>query len=417
MENKAKHQSTWSNTATATTPESSPPNEPGGLVAEAYGHNAIKLCWNAQAEEPEDDPVAQYLIEHATSEDGPWMELTRVTAETDGEIHTIHTDDMDLTASTERFYRVTAINMQGPSDQSDVASAMTSERMNTEPTAGAAIADQTVRVDATVMVQSTITDADTDDTLTWSAMSNMPTYATAEVDTMGMVTITGLAEGMATITVTATDIADAMATQEIMVTVAAANTPPMAVGTIDPVTVTAGEMSDAMDVSAYFSDANTDDTLTYTAMSDMMSYATVSVSGSMLTITGVAEGMATVTVTATDTAGDYAMQTIMVTVEAADVTLGDAMTLMAAQGDDPGDVTLTWTPGANATVHWIAGFRIVNGAIDPNFSPIWHAASGDGTHNVNAPAAGDYVFAVIAGRTADGSTEWSRWITQRYTRQ
>ena len=115
------------------------------------------------------------------------------------------------------------------SDQvSNVASATTSERMNTAPTAGAAIADQTVRVDATVMVQSTITDADTDDTLTWSAMSNMPTYATATVDTMGMVTITGVAEGMATITVTATDIADAMATQEIMVTVEAANTPPTA---------------------------------------------------------------------------------------------------------------------------------------------------------------------------------------------
>ena len=202
-----------------------------------------------------------------------------------------------------------------------------------------------------------------------------------------------------------------------MVTVAAANTPPMAVGTIDPVTVTAGEMSDAMDVSAYFSDANTDDTLTYTAMSDMMSYATVSVSGSMLTITGVAEGMATVTVTATDTAGDYAMQTIMVTVEAADVTLGNAMTLVATQGDDPGDVTLTWTPGGNATVHWVAGVRIVNGAIDPNFTPIWHAASGDGTHTVNAPTAGEYVFAVIAGRTSDGTTEWSMWTIHRYTRQ
>ena len=35
-------------------------------------------------------------------------------------------------------------------------------------------------------------------------------------------------------------------------------------------------------------------------MSDMMSYATVSVSGSMLTITGVAAGKATITVTATD---------------------------------------------------------------------------------------------------------------------
>ena len=209
------------------------------------------------------------------------------------------------------------------------------------------------------MVQSTITDADTDDTLTWSAMSNMPTYATAEVDNMGMVTITGVAEGMATITVTATDIADAMATQEIMVTVAAANTPPMAVGTIDSVTVTAGEMSDAMDVSAYFSDANTDDTLTYTAMSDMMSYATVSVSGSMLTITGVAAGTATITVTATDAAGAMAMQEIMVTVAAANtppmavgtidpvtVTAGemyDAMDVSAYFSDANTDDTLTYT--------------------------------------------------------------------------
>ena len=72
------------------------------------------------------------------------------------------------------------------------------------------------------MVQSTITDADTGDTLTWTVMSNMPTYATATVDTMGMVTITGVAVGSATITVTATDSMGAMATQEIMVTVEAA---------------------------------------------------------------------------------------------------------------------------------------------------------------------------------------------------
>ena len=43
------------------------------------------------------------------------------------------------------------------------------------------------------------------------------------------------------------------------------NTVPMAEGMIDPVTVTAGMMSEAMDVSDYFSDADTDDTLTYTA--------------------------------------------------------------------------------------------------------------------------------------------------------
>ena len=107
---------------------------------------------------------------------------------------------------------MSAVNLQGQSDQSDVAAATTAERPNTAPTGGAAVPDQTVMVDATVMVQRTITDADTDDTLTWSAMSNMPTYATAEVDTMRMVTITGL-DGRHGHhhRLTAIDIADAMA--------------------------------------------------------------------------------------------------------------------------------------------------------------------------------------------------------------
>ena len=87
------------------------------------------------------------------------------------------------------------------------------------------------------------------------------------------------------------------------------NAAPMAVGTIAAVSVTEGQMTAAMDVSGYFSDADMDDTLTYTAMSDMEMYATVMVSGSMVTITGVAAGTATITVTATDAAGDTAMQT------------------------------------------------------------------------------------------------------------
>ena len=72
------------------------------------------------------------------------------------------------------------------------------------------------------MVQSTITDADMDDTLTWSAASDMEMYATATVDNMGMVTITGVAAGMATITVTAMDAAGESTMQTIMVTVEAA---------------------------------------------------------------------------------------------------------------------------------------------------------------------------------------------------
>ena len=85
--------------------------------------------------------------------------------------------------------------------------------------AGDAIADVMVYVGAMEMAQSTITDPDMD-TLTWSVMSDMDMYATAAVDDMGMVTITGVAAGMATITVTATDPDGESASQDIMVTVA-----------------------------------------------------------------------------------------------------------------------------------------------------------------------------------------------------
>ena len=95
---------------------------------------------------------------------------------------------------------------------------MATTTANMAPMAGDAIADQMVTAGEMVMVQSNITDAD-GDTLTWSVMSDMDMYATATVDDMGMVTITGVAAGMATITVTATDMYDAMGTQEIAVTV------------------------------------------------------------------------------------------------------------------------------------------------------------------------------------------------------
>ena len=373
--------------STVTLPE---PNEPGGLVAEANGYDSIKLCWNAQAEGPEDAFVTSYRIQYSADGKTGWKDLATVDAMTDDQVHTIYTDDHELEPNETRHYRLYATNARGDSDQSDVAIATTMSAMvpdaptdvtatatsdtaitvawtkpaangaditgyvlqsksggddfmtiaatdastwwetldcaemiaavadtrtdepaadamddpfcrhypgsakattdmntlsdaskmvvddtfaanygtiadtsymdmglmpetmyyyrvaamnsvglgeysdgmasettnatNAAPMAGAAIVEQTVTVDSMVMVKSTITDADTGDTLTWSVESDIPTYATAEVDDMGMVTITGVAKGMATITVTATDIADETATQDIMVTVEAADT-------------------------------------------------------------------------------------------------------------------------------------------------------------------------------------------------
>ena len=120
-------------------------------------------------------------------------------------------------------------------DDADITALLSDCDVNTAPVAPTAtLAAQTVMPGSTVMVQSTIADADLGDTLTWSAMSSAPAMATATVD-MGMVTIMGVAAGTATITVTATDTHGAYAMQTIMVTVTAAElgAPTNVMATID----------------------------------------------------------------------------------------------------------------------------------------------------------------------------------------
>ena len=183
------------------------------------------------------------------------------------------------------------------------------------------------------------------------------------------------------------------------------NTAPMAEGMIDPVTVTAGMMSDAMDVSGYFSDADMD-TLTYTATvmpaDGSIATADIPAGSSMLTITGVAAGMATITVTATDPDGAYVMQTFMVTVEAADTTPRAPSGVMAeVVTDDRPEATVynvkvTWTEGANAEAHGVLLFT-------SDFSLTDHIARGlGGSHTFENVAAGSYIAVVVVLDAQDG---------------
>ena len=90
------------------------------------------------------------------------------------------------------------------------------------------------------------------------------------------------------------------------------NRTPVGVGTIPPQRLEPGE-SVTVDVSSYFDDPD-GDPLTYRSASKDPDLATVTMSGSDLTITAVSGGTATVAVTATDPEGLFAVQSTGVTV-------------------------------------------------------------------------------------------------------
>ena len=149
------------------------------------------------------------------------------------------------------------------------------------------------------------------DGLTYSASSTRPSIATASMSGANL-TVTGVADGTATVTVTAADPAGLTATQRVTVTVRAGNRAPETVGTI-PAQTLAPDGETSLDVSSYFRDPDGDG-LTYSASSNNTAVATASMSGTTLTVAGVAAGSATVTVTAADPDGLTATQRVNVTV-------------------------------------------------------------------------------------------------------
>ena len=111
------------------------------------------------------------------------------------------------------------------------------------------------------------------------------------------------------------------------------NRSPAASGTMPAQTVTVGETA-TLTVSSYFRDPD-GDVLSYAAETSDAEVATVSVSGSTLTVIGVTAGATTVTVTASDPEGLSASQSFEVTAqEPVALAVPAAYLTQAAQGLD-----------------------------------------------------------------------------------
>lgn len=148
-----------------------------------------------------------------------------------------------------------------------------------------------------------------EDPLVYSAAAADAMVAVAAVSGEA-VSVTALAKGGTTVKVTATDTEGLTATQAFGVTVP--NRAPLAVGTAPSDTVAVGETG-TVNPSGYFSDPD-GDPLVYVATSSDTSVIDVWSADATVSVTGIARGEATVTITATDTEGLAATQAFTVTV-------------------------------------------------------------------------------------------------------
>ncbi len=240
----------------------------------------------------------------SVSSDGSTLTLTGV-AEGTATI-TVTAQDTDGNRVTDDF------------DVSVVAQQQPPEPPNEAPTVSAAIADATIVNESgthAVSLSGVFSDAD-NDSLTMSAASSDEGKATVSVSSGGSsLTVNAQARGTAVITVTAADGNGGTVSEDFTVTVKAA---PAVASAVADMSLKAGatqEEGGAQDVSlaAVFSDAD-GDALTFSAETSDFEVAEVFLLQGTLTVLAVADGSATITVTAQDSDGNTVSDTFDVSV-------------------------------------------------------------------------------------------------------
>ena len=296
--------------------------DPGGLTATQSAEVTVEAA--NQAPEAVGAIPAQAMTEgdEVTVDVSPFFsdpdgdELTYTAESSDAAVVAASIEGSSLTVTAVAVgtatVTVTAADPEGLT--ATQSAAVSVGQANQAPEALGAIPAQTLTEgDAvTLDVSSFFSDPEGEE-LTYTAESSDAEVVAVSVEGSSL-TVTAVAVGTATVTVTAADPEGLTAAQSAEVTVEAANQAPEAVGAIPAQAMTEGDEV-VVDVSPFFSDPDGDE-LTYTAESSDAEVAAAGIEGSSLTVTAVAEGTATVTVTAADPDGLTAAQSAEVTVEA-----------------------------------------------------------------------------------------------------
>ena len=269
------------------------------------------------------DAHATVSLERTLPREGPWQSRLTLTAIAAAEV-TVSLVATNGGGSTERTFTLTI------PDHS--------------PMLGEPLEPVSMYVDDTETVD--LADAFVGNALAYSASSSAEDTATVSVDGTTL-TLMGHAAGSAAVTVTATNSAGSVS-QELQVTVM--DVPPEAAKMLPDIEVRVGD-SMTVDITGAFSGT----ALEYSAMSSAEDMATVSLDGLSLTVTGVAAGPATVTVTAMNSS-DSAYQMFQVTVrDVAPGTVGALPDVSLVVGGAPETMDLAQYFSGSALVYGALG--------------------------------------------------------------
>ena len=278
---------------------------------------------------------------------------------------------------------------------------------------------------ATVDVRAAFSDPD-GDALRYEATTSNAGVAAATVSGSNL-TVSGVAPGTATIAVTARDPGGLIATQSFSVTVKRPNQAPEPAGSISDVTVTAGRTT-TVDAGSAFRDPD-GDVLSYSAATSNAGVAAASVSGSTITVSGVAPGTATITVTATDPGGLSAQQRFRVTVArqnrapepvgtipAHSLNVGGTTTLgVTSYFRDPDGDALRYvatTSNAGVAAVTVSGSNVTVSGVAPGTAEITVTATDPGglsaTQRFRATVANPDRDALMALYDSAGGPSWTR---------